>query len=138
MSAAERKNGQRMRSKMNHRIQRDAHAKDVHSRGSNKLADVDRRQIGTEADCVAALVRRSASSNVLMLMNYPAGATERHIEDFIAVTPQRKRELVRDWQENEMASALPLTCCAGWREFTVPTLLLLLQSDSVYKITRFY
>jgi hypothetical protein len=113
MSAAERKNAQRMRSKMNHRIQRDAHAKDVHSRGRSKLADVDRRQIGTEADCVAALVRRSASTNVFMLMNYPAGATERHIEDFIAVTPQRKRELVRDWQENEMASALPLTCCAG-------------------------
>ena len=78
------------------------------------LVDVDPTGFGTEAECLDALTRRFASTNVCMTMDYP---TEEHVidlvGDFVHVTPERKKALVEEWQTGTMGNGAPLHCCGS-------------------------
>ena len=78
------------------------------------LVDVDPMGFGTEAECLDALTRRFASTNVCMTMDYP---TEKHVVDlvgdFVHVSPERKKALVEEWQMGKMGNGAPLHCCGS-------------------------
>ena len=101
----------RLRAKMGARKKRNGYAL---SSGPNMLVDVDPMGFGTEAECLDALTRRFASTNVCMTMDYP---TEEHVidlvGDFVHVTPERKKALVEEWQTGTMGNGAPLHCCGS-------------------------
>ena len=101
----------RLRAKLGARKKRNGYAL---SSGPNMLVDVDPTGFGTEAECLDALTRRFASTNVCMTMDYP---TEEHVidlvGDFVHVTPERKKALVEEWQTGTMGNGAPLHCCGS-------------------------
>ena len=78
------------------------------------LVDLDPTLLGTESDCLEALTRRYASTNVCMTMDYPSDEQVVDIvHDFIHVSPERKTALVEEWQTGTMGNGAPLHCCGS-------------------------
>ena len=69
------------------------------------LVDLDPTLLGTESDCLGALTRRYASTNVCMTMDYPSDEQVVDlVHDFIHVSPERKTALVEEWQTGTMGN----------------------------------